>query len=69
MNIYFLAFSINCKKCERYSIGISYQYLGYKQFSRHCDICKDFELKIPAIQIHERRVKRIDVGEIIGFSA
>jgi hypothetical protein len=27
----------------------SHQYLAYKLFSRHCDTCKDFRLKIPAI--------------------
>ena len=27
----------------------SCQYLDYKLFSRHCDICKDLRLKIPAI--------------------
>ena len=33
----------------------SYQYLGYKQFCRHCDICKDFRLEIPAL--HSRCTK------------
>jgi len=28
---------------------ISYQYLAYKQLSRHCDICKIFGFEIPAI--------------------
>lgn len=30
-------------------ILVPFQYFGYKQFSRYCDICKDFRLKIPAI--------------------
>jgi len=30
-------------------LGISYQYLGYKLFTRYFDICKDLRLKIPAI--------------------
>jgi hypothetical protein len=31
------------------TFALSYQYLAYKLFSRHCDICKDFRLEIPAI--------------------
>jgi hypothetical protein len=26
-------------------VALSWQYLGYKQFSRHCDIFKDFRLE------------------------
>ena len=41
---------------ERYAMIVDdcYQYLGYKLFSRHCDICKDFRLEIPVI--HSRNM-------------
>jgi len=30
--------------------NITCQYLGYKQFNRHCDICKDFRLDVFILQ-------------------
>jgi len=35
---------------------LSYQYLAYKQFTRHCDICKNIRLEIPAIYCRYSRL-------------
>jgi len=42
-----------------------YQYLDYKNFSRHCDICKDFRLEIPAIHSSYQRSDNKKAGPLL----
>jgi hypothetical protein len=40
---------------------LSCQYLGYKQFNRHCDICKGLRLKIPTIHSRTHKLRRYKI--------
>jgi hypothetical protein len=44
---------------------ISCQYLGYKQFGRHCDICKDLGVKIPAIHSSNQKLDNKKAGPFL----
>jgi len=42
--------------------------LGYNLFNRHCDICKDFRLEIPAINsrnLQSRAVADLEISETL----
>ena len=51
----------DCRKPDMSKPLIACQYLGYKQFSRHCDICKDFRFKIPAIHCSTHKFSVLDL--------